>query len=160
MEDDAPRHTTRGSPACTTAIDDARARMKKMAGVEKAYIVKHTLGQKDFFSDRGEHPFILYSRGVSRGDVTARLMKMTMRLKQYYPRTTSAGKVRKRIRYYANLKYRAKWRSECPQLEMKDRLVTTFRKLSYPVRGCVFGVKPPYMEPKNSKPSLDVHEYS
>ena len=49
MEDDAPRHTNRVWPACTTAIDDARARMKKKAGVEKAYIVKHTLGQKVFF---------------------------------------------------------------------------------------------------------------
>ena len=79
MEDDAPRHTNRGWPACTTAIDDARARMKKKAGVEKAYIVKHTLGQKVFFSDRGEHPFILYPRGVSRGDVTAKIGRASCR---------------------------------------------------------------------------------
>ena len=55
-EDDALAHSGRGSPACTTASDEAKARMKTKAEVEMAYMVQRMFFLMVYTPDEGSSP--------------------------------------------------------------------------------------------------------
>ena len=69
MEYDAPTHTGRGSPACTTtASDEAKARMETKAEMYMGYMVNQAFHPGGLLWWRAEALHFIFTRGPSGAD--------------------------------------------------------------------------------------------